>query len=389
MLDGEDQSPVVLFVGSVSLNRERSGPAFSQAGELVQRELISGLSSISRSGSCLVASMEPRAARALGGWGWCEAEAEGEVAALSFFNAPIVKHASFAISLWRHVRRTNPRVVFVYNAEFFKTLALLAYRALSSERVLLCGVVQDVLPVGRGLLAIQRCLDLAALTLWRKFDLVAPISKRIATDFQLTRRVFVLQGGVTQAAFDGWRVKPMAIEEGAYFVFAGALEPYNGVVKLLDYWLDFGVTQTLHIFGGGSLAEYVREKAVLSKTVRFHGSRPHDEVLAMTAAAAGAFCLRYSDGIEAEYFFPSKFYELLVSPVPVIVNRFSGLSDDMLFGCEVVADDLSDVKEVILKLVEGGGGVAAERRTRAWAAHSYRSKISQLCGVVREVMIND
>lgn len=380
--DEADNLPEAFFVGSICLDVEGAGHAYSEAGDSVQREIVSSLRTSGQFNGVRVLSIEPRVSFLSGGSIYKPAAILADISAPGFINLQVLKHLWVAVYLFVDLLRYRPRYVFCYNANFFFTLVMFLYRFVG-RGVRLCGIVQDVLPL-QGVKTLMRFLDLVALRMWSRFDFLAPVSETIISDFGLRAPYMVLEGGVLERnrrCFEGFPMESTRRDCGdvPYFVFAGALEAYNGIDRLVERWKIIQDRVELHVYGSGSLEPFLQKAMSEDRRIKFLGRARHDVIMAALAGSAGAFCLRYSAGINSNYFFPSKFFELLCVPRPLLVNRFSGLRREHEFGCLILDDDLSDLGETLRASIEEDSNVKAQERcNRAVRKFSYCAQVHQL-----------
>ncbi|WP_213956027.1 hypothetical protein [Variovorax sp. dw_954] len=277
--------------------------------------------------------------------------------------------------------KAKPDVCIQYNSYFFENLVLLIYRAIRAK-VALAIIIQDLhidLSVGvfskRGLRSISQRL---AFWLARTFDLIVPISASIVDDFRLdSSKCIIFQGGITKFANDlmlGERPVSQAIG-----VFAGALESYNGVDLLVQQWLGQKIGYPLHIFGRGRLAEFVSSAATESSHIVYHGFLDEQSVLGWQQVARWNFCFRYSIGLNQDYFFPSKLFNVACAPGALVVNNFNSLPEGIKNHSCVVADDMSNLSlQMRESLTSVGVLEARERRNYVLSNHSWAACIDQM-----------
>ena len=89
-------------------------------------------------------------------------------------------------------------------------------------------------------------------------------------------------------------------------VFAGRLEKYNGIDKLINFWNKYITDFELHVYGSGSYESQVIKKAKANSKIKFFGLVSDKEIFQVQLNSAVNICLRYSIGLNQNYFFPSK-----------------------------------------------------------------------------------
>lgn len=356
----------VAFVGMFERVTDPNNRATSSAGNQVQCEIVDVLETlkVSRNIEVDVFAVKPMQAWPRGPlWGQVGG-GEGFYSS-SILNIPSLKRVHSSMKLLQFLLRCRPSIVLSYNPGFFDSIALLLYRWISIKRVDLISIIQDVHTGVGGGGGTRWIGDFFAMRLARWFDLLLPISECIVDDFGFDRsKVVVFGGGLTRQGRD--LLGTTCVSPMPHAVFAGALEPYNGIDRLVSAWHDIDSDLVLHIFGRGSCEQLIQDAARECGNIVFHGYSSEEVVSDWQATASVNFCLRYSVGINARYFFPSKFFNVLAAPGVVIVNDFEGLPDGLKAFCLVVEEDLSDLRLKINSIVFDNDFSASLHARRDW-----------------------
>lgn len=365
---------MALFVGAFSRSESGLGLATSAAGDQVQDEIVRGL----------VRYFEPRGISThaivltpVPSWPrgplLVNSFKLDNVFWPAFLNIPIFKQLCFSICLIVSLVQRRPKHVFFYNGDLFSCLTAIAYK-LFCDKTRIIGIVQDVLTYP-GCSRLKALSYSTALRLLRFFDLVVPISRDIVADFNLKEdRVVVFRGGLSRQSA---RLRDYGLGsiDPRIAVFAGALESYNGVDRLVDLWPNSGDLE-LHVFGKGACECFVRDAASRNRMVIFHGQCTEAEVSSWLARSMVNFCLRYPLDIETKYFFPSKFFNIMAAPGIPVVNQFHGLPADASELCVVVSDDLSDFFKGIEEIVSAYNVIKIRSLRLEWlSANADWSKV--------------
>lgn len=336
----------IAFVGAFEPITDPSNAATSAAGNLVQCEILEALKNRTHYSDTDVSAVSHRPLRAWP-YGPCYSRASriDSVDLPGFVNLPVLKHVIFGVSLFFWLLKNKPNLVIAYNPGPFETLAFLVCRLLSSN-LFAASIIQDIHTGAGKLKSIRALSDCFSMALARRLDLVIPISPFIIEDFSLRKdRAIVFRGGMTRQSRELLSAEPEDLEP--YAVFAGALEPYNGLDILLSKWTKVEGDLVLHVFGKGSLSSLASEWSQRTARIVYHGFAHEDIITRWQAKAAVNFCFRYSKGINQRYFFPSKFFNVLAAPGAVVANRFDGFPADVADYCYLVNDDLSNLPEII------------------------------------------
>lgn len=370
----------VVFVGHFSPLDATLDEAASPAGNQVQRQIFKELGALTGEETYCY-SMQPAPSWPRGRL-IQRSRKEGRIQFIGYLNLPAIKHFIFALRLFFNLMQRPPRICMQYNSYLFENVSCLAYRL--ARRCPIIIFIQDIqAPAGNTFLSkswFKRTVELTALHLAKLYNLIVPISAQIIADFHFPpHKCYVFQGGITAYAEALMSDPRQELEPIA--VFAGALEPYNGIDRLVDKWLSSEIEHKLHIFGRGSLEKQISNAAEQHASIVYHGFQCEDVVIGWQRVALWNFCLRYSLGINQKYFFPSKFFNLLCSPGTVIANDFSELPTNLRNYIVLLRDDLGDLKEQLQEArSRASAEIIRERRELAISAHSWRSCVRQVIG---------
>jgi glycosyltransferase involved in cell wall biosynthesis len=303
---------------------------------------------------------------------------------IGYLNLPMIKHVVFATRLLIKMFKLRPALSLQYNSYLAENLALLALKA-RWPRGALVSIVQDVNVRDDATVFTKGWFrswsERISLRLLSRFDGIFPISQAIIDDFDLpSRRSHVFQGGVTEFAMKLAEAPVDTLLDIG--LFAGALEPHNGIDVLVNAWLAQGIEQPLHVFGRGSLQSMVSQAAAQSEKIVYHGFQSEEVILMWQRQAKWNFCLRYSQGLDERYFFPSKFFNVMCAPGGVIVNDFKALPGNVRKHLCVAANDLSDLEGCLAQATTlAGRADVAERRQKVLSNHSWTALVQRVLAV--------
>ena len=328
----------VLLVGHFSSEGACKNKAASIAGDLVQLQMIKESQKILGKKFKYI-SLEPCQCWPTGPL-WVNGTQDGDD---GFFppvlNLPLLKGLLFSLFVFFYSLKINPNIIVQYNSYLFENIAVLLLKYVIRSKVVI--VMQDV-RLGSAFSKISAIYDKVSNLLVKHFDLVIPVSRKLAYDLNLhADQYYIFLGGVTEP---GLKMLGFDRYTEEYAVFAGALEPHNGIDKLLSAWVEQSLNVDLHIFGRGSLSDLVRQVASAHNNIIYHGFLPQDTVAGWQAAAKFNICLRYSEGLEEEYFFPSKIFNIACCPGLLICNSFKNLPSLFLNDLGMLCNDLSNLK---------------------------------------------
>jgi len=343
-----------IFIGHFAPLCRALEEASSPAGNQVQRKIIKELSLQCDPGDVFSYSMTPEASWPRGPF-ISRSLIEGSVEFLGYPNLPVLKHIIFAFRVFIKLIMTRPKLSLQYNSYFFENTSFLLYRLCFPDSVLAI-FIQDihVNPSAPFLskLGFRSFFERASLWLSRHFNIIVPISEAIVDDFCIDRnKCIIFLGGLTDSAIMLMKKSEQQILLNIG-IFAGALEPHNGIDRLVNQWISSRIQWPLHVFGRGSLSQYLKKTAESSENIIFHGFQPEYLILEWQSKARWNFCLRYSSGLNQRYFFPSKLFNILCASGAVLTNSFHGLPDVLRKHIYMLSDDLSDLPEKLARSIE-------------------------------------
>lgn len=362
-----------LFIGNLTYDKKLSGQAYSEAANQVQMEILQGLQQHDTKAAVQSAVMVPMPAFPNGKL-LSRKNVADDVTYLPFINLPIIKHLSYALGLLFFIFSRRPEKIFIYNSYFFQNIAIYLYKFFF-RRSKIAIFVQDVLPAGKGIRALQTMLDRHSLKFLASFDLILPISHSIIDDFDIRTPSMLIQGGLTDNIISLFSGTTASTEKKRRAVFAGALEEYNGIGILLKQWVIQNPDVELHIFGKGTLANICQEYSKKYPLIIYHGFAHHADIQKFIAQSMYIFVLRYDIGIETKYFFPSKFWESLASDAIVLCNEFSNFPDDVRQYCVLLTEDLSNLRASLASTLSSEATATIKKRQQymlknhTWESH--------------------
>jgi glycosyltransferase involved in cell wall biosynthesis len=339
------------FVGHFSSAQYQKSLANSPAGNQVQLQILDEINAIAGHSNVSCYSMQPIPAWPKGDF-IVRTKKEYNIVFLGFINLLVVKNLLFSLHLFYYLFKIRPRYCVQYNSYLFENLSLIIYRSIvRSSRI--SAIIQDIncnyeIKFSQ-LIKLNTLIERLGLSLLNYFDFLVPISNQLASDFKLKNgKYFVFQGGLTSYSLKLLSSKNLEQQSGDKFaVFAGVIESYNGVDKLIEQWIIQEIKYPLHIFGKGSLSDYVLLKSKDNQYVIYHGFQSEEIVEQWLLKAQWNFCLRYSILINQNYFFPSKFFNLICLKGALICNNFNNLPPNLHSFIILIDDELVKLSEII------------------------------------------
>lgn len=370
----------VVFVGHFAQIARALEQASSSAGNQVQRQIINEIGSLIGNNAVASCVMAPKPAWPNGPL-LIKTEYEENIVFFGYINLPLIKHLIFSAKLFYFVKKIRPEICLQYNSYFIENLTIIFLKSTGFSK-LISIIIQDVYSFDENILfsrkRLRTCVERWSLVFARHFDSIVPIANEIMYDFCLpTEKCHIFQGGVTKYSLDLSQEPCKELEQ--YGVFAGALEPYNGVDLLVDKWIQEKTKYKLHIFGRGSLGDYVKQAANRCENILYHGFQPEDVILIWQKRAQWHFCLRYSKGLNQAYFFPSKFFNIVCAQGVPLVNNFHGLPDTLRKYVGILSDNLDNLNDNLEGYrCLGDSRIVGARREAILLNHSWQSCVRQI-----------
>jgi hypothetical protein len=352
-LSGETIYNVLAFL-DFSHTADANNHAYSPSGDQVQNEILSELNRCKDDETNVICISHDPFPSWPSGPIYVKSKKSKTTYFPNYFNIPILKQFIYCVNHIYFMAKLKPRVVIKYNIGLLDAYSMYLMRMLFGIKITV--IIQDiVLPEGGGVKnLIKRMMNIKAVAFAKNFDLIIPISDKIAMDFDyLPSKVMVFRGAVTRQTNEIIEAISKSDDEVLLdrAIFAGALEPYNGVDFLINSWIKEEISVPIIIFGDGSLKKLVIEAQQQSRgVILYKGVQDESTVSNYLISSKINICLRYSIGIKEEYFFPSKFINICAAPGMVICNHFKNIPIELLKHCEVVEDEIRPIIMKVLRL---------------------------------------
>jgi len=274
-------------------------------------------------------------------------KSEGVLTFHSYINILGIREMHILFKRINYIISNEPDYIFLYNISFLEALFFNLLKKILGFKVIL--FLQDVKQNN----FIDYCLNSIKFKFVSCFDILVPISQNIIDKFNLPLEKSILfQGGCTKFAFE---IQNRCINKNIKLepkvIFAGRLEKYNGIDKVINYWIENKPDFELHIYGTGSYESKVIEKLNLNPKIKFYGLVPENVIQEAQLNSSANFCLRYSIGLNQNYFFPSKIFNIMSSPGLVLINRFNNLTEGMKDNTEILKPNFENLNEILNKSI--------------------------------------
>lgn len=338
---------LVFFIGAFNKIQSDTNDIYSVAGSKVQLTIIDAIDkNCSMFESLLMREVTSWPKKKL----FYKKEVFNKNKVLPFINFYLIKHFFFSIQIFIYIIRRKPTLVYFYNCYFSLTLITLlcSFLRVKFKSIL---IIQDLEVPSSKLFFTKRFFNnffnfLNVKIIKYSFDFFIPVTNNISNYLNLkSNTIMCWPGGITENINNINESNLSNIED--YAVFAGSLTYYNGIDKLILNWVKQDIKIKLHIFGDGELSDLVSTYSNVSDFIIFHGFSHPDKVNYFIKKAKYNFCLRYSININQNFYFPSKFFDLLLFNGLVICNKFNNIPIDLIQYVRFVSDDLSDLSSIL------------------------------------------
>ncbi|GGP57841.1 hypothetical protein GCM10009347_25350 [Shewanella algicola] len=362
----------VIFVGHFSNVGALKNSAASPAGDIVQQKIIDDSKDVFGVENFYYLSMEPRACWPKGSL-FENGTSDSSGCFISFFNLPIIKNLIFSLLIFYKIVKERPHKVIVFNNYPFESFFILFSSFIVSTKTVL--ILQD-LKVGGEFSFLSKVQDYLASKLARFYKVFIPVSSTLTNYLKVdVNKEIVFKGGVTDFGFQASKY-PKYVDSIA--TFAGALEKHNGIDKLIKAWSMNKQRMDLHIFGRGSLQSEVLRFSNQFDNIIYHGLVEQDVVLSFQMRSKFNFCLRYSEGINEKFFFPSKFFNVSMCPGAMVCNDFYGLPNYRGGEKFVLNQNLSNLNDILSLSDEEISDASLIRKDYILLNHTWKSLLTRL-----------
>jgi len=337
----------VCFVGAFNEKFEAGNIADSPAANQVQFEIIKELTKFYNQKPFSVISFKPKKH-----WPhqpfFIATGTKKNGLSIGYINIPILKTIIFSLRLLLYLNEQKFDLVFKYNVCLAEAIILKIYKLLN-KKAFICIIIQDIKYPQKGLRYLHGISEYLAIKICTAFDFIIPITHSIIEDFNLPKsKSLVFNGGITrQTKAIIKKTIQLNPPKNNFAVFAGELERYNGIDLLINEWIKSIIPIELHIFGKGSLSNQISAATASCKFIIYHGFVSESEVNKWQISASFNICLRYPIGINSNYFFPSKLFNLIAAKGTVISNDFNNFPVSLKPFCSIVDQDLKNLCTIL------------------------------------------
>jgi glycosyltransferase involved in cell wall biosynthesis len=319
------------YIGSVVPDEPKfHNEAFSRAGNMFQTNLLAGLKADGMEPSvvltCRPVPAYPRSRIAVARASRAALSCGTPITLLPILNITPIKQILLGFSVllrllywgWKH-RGARARLVYTFNLTVPPAIfTLLAARLIRARAI---ASVNDINVPGE---------TVPPTWMWRfdyflhklllpRFDGLVVVSSAIIDDFAPHVRHVRVEGGIVPEMLPPLPDTEPVPRNLFKVVFAGAMEPVNGVEVMLQAISRIKGEHYRFVFAGsGTLSGAVRQAALEDSRIHYKGFLNFSELLPIYAQADVLINMRLTTQMRTRYFFPSKLMEFMASGTPVI-----------------------------------------------------------------------
>nr|WP_315217732.1 glycosyltransferase [uncultured Flavobacterium sp.] len=344
---------VVLFVGSlVPDNPEFRNSAFGYSGHLVQEGIVDGF--VSQEIPLEILSFRPMSYFPRGDKMFCSRLKVNYNHSTKMVVVPIVNiillrelfggiYAFFSILIWS-IRNIGKKQIILQYGVYTPPLPFVFLAALFS-RAKLISVLYDIgvpptnLNLGRNRMLIYKFVDFYSKLLIPKLDGRIAINKNVVDDYAQGNHGLIIDGGISNKVIDKMKllVTSEVINSETIFMFGGSLWPINGIEILLEaFEMNSNPDIRLWFAGKGIDEELIKTAALNDSRIIYLGMLGLDDLYKYYNMADVLLNIRVSDTDDCKYFFPSKFFEYLVTGKYVLTSSVSHIKEEYGSICYVI-----------------------------------------------------
>lgn len=322
----------IAFIGSVLTDDQIAlHPACSVAGNKMQLGFIRSL--IRYKKAVTVFSIKPKKQNAIREKAFNKHEERlinnhTPLIQLGYVNLLIIKQITIFISIflnlskWVLINKKEKKILIVFNTISYIALPVLFVSKIFGIKKL--AIIADLPMVKLQANILHKLEDQIEISIIKKFDYLIPITERIALDYGNNKPYLVVEAGIEEYYINNEKYPE---KNGSFdIIFSGTLNELSGIeLAIQAMGLLKHTNIILHIYGRGVLEEFVINATKMNTNIIYHGSISNDEMMKKQKQCNLLISPRIPDDYMTKYTFPSKILEYMVSDVPIICNKLSGI----------------------------------------------------------------
>lgn len=255
---------------------------------------------------------------------------------VSYCNLPVLKQIWQIISVYRTakkiIRETGAETLLCFNLFPQIGVPMRWLKKKNSKLDTVCLLADLPIDDNTNRKGVSVCLrSIFEKSTWKSMricDRYIVLNKHVIEKYLPDKPYIVIDGGVDEADIERYNTSVKKSSEHN-ILYCGALTEYNGILNLIKAMEMIAKKDVvLDIYGGGYLEEVVKNAALKSPQIRFHGRVSNQEIIQKQREAWLLVNPRIINDPIAQVTFPSKTFEYLLSGTPVLTTRLNGYTHE-------------------------------------------------------------
>lgn len=252
-------------------------------------------------------------------------------------NLPVLKQATRCLAYYRSITKwaespLDDHTVITYSLYLPALLALyLAKKHISNLKV--CLIAADlpchfgILPKSKFKKFIYICYGKLSLKLTKSIDSFVLLTEQMKDPLKLEDRPYIVLEGI--ATNNSGRSIINTYGNGKKIIlYTGTLHYQFGIKDLLEAFEKIGgLEYELWLAGSGEATDEIKLRAKQDGRIKYFGYIDNEAITKLQSQATILINPRKNEGEYTKYSFPSKTIEYMVSGVPVLMHKLSGIPD--------------------------------------------------------------
>lgn len=264
---------------------------------------------------------------------------------IGFINLPVIKQVWQTISMYIQAKKliNENKDTLLFSFNLFPQIGLpftwLKKKYKLKNLCLLADLPIDDNYNRSGLSKLLRlCFDKLTLDSIRECDNFIVLNKYVENSYISGKRHIVIEGGVDLSEYVINEIPNL--REKKNILYSGSLSEYSGIKSIVDAFdLIENSDVELHIYGSGTLKEYIEEKSKLNPKVKYFGVVSNTDIKILQSNAWILVNPRPANDPISKVTFPSKIFEYMMSGTPILSTKLNGLSEDYLRNMFIIEDE--------------------------------------------------
>ena len=198
-----------------------------------------------------------------------------------------------------------------------------------------------------------------------KFDMYVLLTKHMSKKMCIeSKPSIVVEGFADASIFDS--VEDVQKNKCKTIMYAGALSKSFNIDKLLDAFAQIKGDYKLWLFGYGDMVDYINECAAKDNRITYFGKVDRKTLLEHQKAAHLLVSVKSSEEDHANYAFPSKILEYMVSGTAVASTTVGGIPKEYFdYIYPIKGNDVEAIRDALKEILETEASVLQQQGEKA------------------------